>query len=232
MTMSIRKMTAKLPFAAATASPRFNEVVPETAAHEFVGTAVIIPTYWGYLVRDTRPEELLAQLAQASGWVIGMLLMMSAFGVWLFPSAIAMESEMFGFRMAITTALFGGGLLMLWYASRGRRAEVQVDTSLAEVREVLRHKINRANLLGRFRFEDVGGVFIDRRSAGKGHTTVVMRVGNSHRLIYVAKGGEADMITLRDRIGRDLISAQMQRQMPRVAPRRPVSGQGRAVRAS
>ena len=45
MTMPIRKMTAKLPFAAATASPRFNEVVPETAAHEFVGTAVIIPTY-------------------------------------------------------------------------------------------------------------------------------------------------------------------------------------------
>ena len=228
MTVPFHNMSIRMPFMTRKASPRFSEAIPEQAEHGFVGAVAVTPVYWGYILRDTRPVQTYVQLAQASGWVMGMLLMMAAFGVWLFPSAIALESDMFGFRMAVTTALFAGGLLMLWYASRGRRAEVQIDTSIAEVREVLRHKTNRATLTGRFRFEDIGGVFIDRRNASRGFVTLQMRVGNSHRLITVAKGREDDMIKLRDRIGRDLVEAQMRRKMPRVAPRRPMAGQGRA----
>ncbi|WP_373353243.1 hypothetical protein [Pseudoroseicyclus sp. CXY001] len=178
--------------------------------------------YWGYVIRKVTPmTELMAalQVLATSGGILGLAL---TAGLWLMPMG-GDSATLVAFRLIASVVLAGFGATLLWVGSRGTRAEVQIDIAQGEVREVLRNRAGLPTLAGRVAFADVGGVFLTRRpERGDQRATLVLRLGNSTRLIHVAQGPEDALLALRDRIGRDLmVRPRQSRPEPANAPGSP-----------
>jgi hypothetical protein len=162
--------------------------------------------YWGYLIRSLDPLPLWLVLAQVFSWVAGIVLAIAAFGLWAFPSA---QEDLLAFRLALSVVLLGTAAFLLWFASRGARSEIQVDVRQREVREIVRNKAGRPTLIGRYPFEEIGGVFLDRSTARgqyrASHASLVLRYRNTAQMLPVVHGRASDLVALRDRMGRDLM---------------------------
>ncbi len=110
----------------------------------------------------------------------------------------------------------------MWFASRGTKLEVQIDTAQGEVREIVRNRAGRPSLLGSYGFDAIGGVFIDRINGQDrlpmGHAVLVLRYLNTAQTMPVAAGREDDLAPLRDRLGRDLMVKTRARRADLMAP--------------
>jgi hypothetical protein len=120
--------------------------------------------------------------------------------------------------MGASAFILSISLLFLWFASRGTRRELQVDTRLRELREVVRNKYGTSTLMGRMSFDGIGSVFIARNHDPRHRPRLVLRIGNTARLIAVAEGSEAELGDLRNRLGRDLLPGEAAPAAARPAP--------------
>lgn len=166
-------------------------------------------TYWGYILRSTEPVPVLMVLLQALSWAAAVGFLLASFGLWVVPGSLAGDGVL-GLKMGASAILGGMSALLFLFAGRGLRSEVQIDTSLGEVREVARSQSGRSSLIARHGFDSIGGVFLDRSAAHgalpDGHAWLVLRLGNSGQTLPIIAGPEASLARLRDRIGRDLLS--------------------------
>jgi len=100
---------------------------------------------------------------------------------------------------------------LLWSASRGIDPKWQIDTTRGELRKVLRNKAGRPTVLAHYGFDAIGGVVMGRATLHgrlhNGHAFLVLRLGNSSRLLPLIVGPETLLAPLHDRLGRDLIVA-------------------------
>jgi hypothetical protein len=167
---------------------------------------VIDETYWGYIVRSVEPTPLPVLLMQGIVWLFGVAFLVAAIGLWVLPSMVT-HGPALGLKMGASVIMGSIAILSLWYASRGTQTEIQIDTRLGEVREVMRNRAGKASLVGRYGFDSIGGVFIDRAAPGAALTkgTLVMRYRNTAQTLHVATGGVTGLAPLRDRLGRDLM---------------------------
>jgi hypothetical protein len=162
-------------------------------------------TYWGYIVRARSAPPMGMMIGQAVAWIMGIGLAMAGAGVWVLPATSA-ASEVLPLRFGVSIIFFAFAAILMWFASRGTEPELQIDTALGEVREVVRNRAGRPSLIGRYGFDAIGNVFVERGAAGRG--LLVMRYKNSAHVMPVAEGSEMALIRLRDRMGRDMMLRQ------------------------
>ncbi|SMY09047.1 hypothetical protein [Flavimaricola marinus] len=163
-------------------------------------------TYWGYIVRSSEQTPVHVVLIQGIAWMIGIAFVVATLGLWVLPSTVT-HGPALGLKLGATVVTSSIAALTLWYASRGTQSEIQIDTRLGEVREVIRNKAGKASLVGRYGFDAIGGVFIDRSGASNGLSkgNLVLRYRNTAQTLHVASGGLMGLAPLRDRLGRDLM---------------------------
>jgi len=158
-------------------------------------------TYWGYIIRANEPVAPGVTMAQWLAWLFGVSFVVAALGLWVLPQAL-MSGDGLGLKIGASSVMAGLAALLLWFASRGAEAELQIDTSLGEIREVMRNRAGRPTLLARYGFDSIGGVHVDRSGS---RARLVMRYGNTAQMVPVCSGSEEDLSVLRNRLGRDVV---------------------------
>lgn len=173
-------------------------------------------TYWGYIIRSTDGAPIATVATQVVAGFLGLIFLLAAVGITLFPSAVAGDAWIM--RLGIGAFFLGDSSLCFWYSCRGSQVELQVDTRRGEVREVVRNRAGRSTLLAHYGFDAIGGVHLERDKSQNGEARLVMRYRNSAQTVPVAPGQETALVSLRDRLGRDLLTASdgMERRKLRV----------------
>jgi len=162
-------------------------------------------TYWGYVIRNTQRTSSLVLVVQFFAWFAGITFGAAALGLWVMPG-VMFNGDVFAMKMGASVFLSAVAIFFLWFASRGAKVELQVDTRLAELREVVRNRTGRSTLVGRYGFDAIGGVFLERNmDAETVKPKLVLRYRNTSQLLTVASGLPALLEPLRDRLGRDLM---------------------------
>ena len=178
------------------------------AAPEMPKHFAVDETYWGYVVRSTQKPPLAVSILQGAAWLVGLAILLATLGLWLVPDAI-LEPGVIGLKIGLTAVMVGVSLLLMWFASRGTQTEIQIDTRLGEVREVVRNRAGFGTLIGCYGFDAIGSVFIDvAEGRTRSETTegrLVLRYRNTAQTLEVARGIMRGLGPLRDRIGRDLM---------------------------
>ncbi|GGL62398.1 hypothetical protein [Wenxinia marina] len=161
-------------------------------------------TYWGYIVRSTEPASPVLVLLQAAALLLGAAFAAATAGMWLFPAGTGVAGVM---TMKLGASVVTGAIavLLLWFASRGDRAEYQIDTSLGEVREVVRNRAGRPSLTARYGFDALTGASAvpvgRRRGPPLGWLTVTTAEGEELALL---RAPEATVEWLAARMERDI----------------------------
>ena len=159
--------------------------------------------YWGYIIRSGCGPSLGVALAQAVCFFFGVCLLTAAAGLLVLPT-LFFDGDLGAMRLG-SAALFGAFAgYLLWFASRGTQAEVHVDTSVGEVREVICNRAGNPTTVGCFGFDTIGGVYLDRGERD-GKAVLSLRYRNTSQSVTVAEGSEAQLISLRDRLANDLM---------------------------
>ncbi|MEY1555159.1 hypothetical protein AB3Y40_05945 [Yoonia sp. R2331] len=161
-------------------------------------------TYWGYIIRNTEGPKIGTVVLQAASMFFGAAFVAAGLGLLLLPEVLAGAVDL-TIRAMAAVIFFGLAAYLLWFASRGTESELQIDTSLGEVREVVRNRAGRSTLIGRYGFDSIGGVFLDRANAPRNQAVLVLRYRNTAQTLPVV-GGRIDALEpLRDRLGRDMM---------------------------
>lgn len=160
-------------------------------------------TYWGYIVRSGRRPGTAVMLAQGVSFFFGACLLSAAIGILLLPTSM-FDGGLGAIRMGAAVLFAAVALYLLWFASRGSVPELHVDTSVAEIREVLVNRVGRPSTVGCYGFDSIGGIFMEE-DIETGMATLILRYRNTAQTVFVAEGTVAQLIPLRDRLGRDLM---------------------------
>ena len=160
-------------------------------------------TYWGYIVRSGRGPALGVALAQAASFFLGACFLTAAVGILVLPTLI-FDGDFGAFRIGASTLLGSVAIYLLWFASRGSQPELHVDTSVGEIREVISNRAGKPTTVGCYGFDTIGGVFLEEKE-GSDIASLVLRYRNTVQTVHVADGTEAQLISLRDQLARDLM---------------------------
>jgi len=161
-------------------------------------------TYWGYIIRNNDGPGLSVAILQGLAMFFAACFIAVALGLMLAPQMLTGSIDMM--MRGVASIFFGSAsLLLLWFATRGVQTEIQIDNSLGEVREVLRNRTGKSTLVGRYGFDAIGGVFLDRTVGGKGEASLMLRYRNTSQVLPVARGSVVALEALRNRLGQDLI---------------------------
>ena len=182
----------------------FKAARPVQDAQAEQNSFAIDETYWGYVVRGTEDVPMRVQIAQGMAWFTGIGFAIAALGMWAIPMT-QFQGEVLPMKLGATIVMVGFAAYLLWFASRGTHSELQFDTRLGEVREIVRNQAGRPTLIGRYGFDAIGGVHIDRSATRHGQACLVLRQGNTAQFIPVAWAQERQLLGLRDRLGMDLM---------------------------
>lgn len=159
--------------------------------------------FWGYIIRSGRGPSLGVAFAQAVSFFFGVCLLTAAVGILILPT-LFFDGDLGTMRIG-SAAFFGAvAVYLLWFASRGTQAEVHVDTSVGEIREVICNRAGKPTTVGCFGFDSIGGVYLEQ-SEGGGMAILSLRYRTTSQSVVVAEGSEAQLIGLRDRLAHDLM---------------------------
>lgn len=159
--------------------------------------------FWGYKIRSGRGAPFAVAIGQALSFFFGVCFLTACLGI-LLLSTVFFDGELGVMRIG-SAALFGAAAAyLLWFASRGTRAEVHVDTSIDEIREVICNRAGKPTTVGAYSFDEIGGVFLEENDA-TGLSQLVLRYRNTDQTVSVADGTDAQLLPLRDRLAHDLL---------------------------
>lgn len=181
-------------------------------------------TYWGYIVRKAEGPATPTMILQGISMFLGACFAAAAAGLMLVPDSMAGSIDIM-MRGGASVLFAGMAAYLLWYSSRGLKSEVQVDTSLGELREVIRNRAGRSTLVGRYGFDSFGGVFLDRTDAKNNRAVLMLRHGNTSQTLPLAMGTPEELELLRDRLGQDLMFDNSATRRSELAPPSPMKRQ-------
>ena len=158
-------------------------------------------TFWGYIVKGSSRVPSRVLIITGLAWLMAVGFTVAALGLWIIPATvfagIALTTKSSASILMVCMAA-----ILLRYASRGTQAEMQVDTVLGEVREVVRNSAGRSTLIGRYGFDAIETVYLDR---GIVNSRLMMAPRNRSNPIQVVAGATRDLDRLCNRLGRDII---------------------------
>lgn len=160
--------------------------------------------FWGYAVRGTGGPPVLLQLAQGFVLAFGATFAAAALALVLPPQAVAEAQGLGPTRAGLAVVLVSMALLLLWFATRGGVVELQFDLARGELRELIRHRLGRATVVGRHALDGEAALLVDRsRPAGQG-CALILRLRGEEGGICIAEGPEAAILELRRRLDPEL----------------------------
>jgi hypothetical protein len=162
--------------------------------------ATMTETYWGYRI-DGRQAPVWMIGLQWLCWIVGVILVVAAVGIWAVPGS----SGLLAFKLGASVPLGAVAALLLWHSSGGTVMGIEVDLRLGEVREVLSNRAGRTTVLSRWGFDAIGGVYIDPVAGRPGVAELVLGYRDASQVLRVAKGPEVALVGLGERLGRDLM---------------------------
>lgn len=162
-------------------------------------------TFWGYIITSNQKLPIHVIMAQGLAWFLGLSFVFATVGIWFLPATM-FDGDALAMRFSASCGLGGLALLFLWYSARGVVTEIHVDRHRGEVREVLRTRSGRSSLVGRYQFDTIGGVFLERSKQHRNQARLVMRYRNTAQTMPVATGHVALLEELRDRLGAELMT--------------------------
>jgi len=168
-----------------------------------VSYVILNETQDGYEVRTESPITDRAILIERMCVLAGLATILGALTGILAAKAHSLP----GFaesQMASGGIILTGGVAFLWIAIRGMRHQVNFDLVQRVVRLVSRNHTGAGRTLRTIGFDQITSAFITRPSGPGRPARLFIRVGNGDDLIEVARGNEAELRTLHDRIRRDL----------------------------
>ncbi|SEM44458.1 hypothetical protein SAMN04488003_101138 [Loktanella fryxellensis] len=176
------------------------QLIPRTAASPAQAACAwrIEEASWGYRIVPTGTVAAWLTAAQTLAMLAGAGCVAMAFAL-----CVLVAGTDLAMRVPAIFLIFGIGAVLMWFASRGTQVRVEVDTHRGELREVVQHRTGASSVLTRHGFDSVDSVFI-ARPAGR-VPALTLRYRASARKMTVATGPEADLLALRDRMGRDVM---------------------------
>ncbi|KJZ20342.1 hypothetical protein TW80_05920 [Loktanella sp. S4079] len=160
-------------------------------------------TFWGYQIKSGRSPALGVVLAQILSYLFGASFMIAAVSILAMP--VLFFDGNIGVIRIMASVLFGAvGFYLLWFASRGSQAEVHIDTSVGEIREVITNRAGRPTTIGAYGFDAISSVGIEPQSESA-VAALVLEYRDSGQRVSVAEGIEAQLVPLRDRLAQDLM---------------------------
>ncbi|MFQ1700647.1 hypothetical protein ACJ5NV_08630 [Loktanella agnita] len=162
-------------------------------------------TYWGYIVRSGRGPAIGIMLAQAASFFLGACFLTAALGILILPM-MGLADNLGAIGIGAAVMFMTVAAYLLWFASRGTQSEVHVDTSVGEIREMICNRTGKPTLVGAYGFDTVSGIHIEEQAEGQQAQLVMQHRNGAHHLI-IAEGSAAQLISLRDRLGQDLMIA-------------------------
>lgn len=178
-----------------------NDQAPNRPAKS--GLFSVEDTYWGYVVQSKRRAPTGVLFAQAASFFLAAGFVIATAGMLVAP-IITGGATMGAMRLGVAVLFLGIAAYLFWFASRGARSDLHVDTSVGEIREVIKNRFGRSTTVGCYGFDAIGGVAIENQGNGRS-PSLVLQYGKSGQSVVVAEGAEAQLIPLRDRLARDLI---------------------------
>lgn len=155
------------------------------------------PVPGGFVLRGAEGPSLPFQLTQGIVLAVGAALagvalaLILAWGAQVSDHAFAL--------LGGATLLGGAGLLLLWFATRGGTAELQLDLARGELREVVRHRIGQPTLVGRHALGDAPTLEVDLSGPPAAPCSLILRTGGEGGLC-IAQGEESDILDLCHRL--------------------------------
>ena len=166
-------------------------------------TFAVEDVFWGYTIRSGRGPSFGVALGQALSFFFGVCFATAALGILILPT-LFFDGELGAMRVG-SAALFGAvAAYLLWFASRGTKAEVQVDTSIGEIREVICNRAGTPTIVGSYGFDEIGGVFVEEDELS-GQAQLILRYRTTSQSVFIAEGTEAQLRPLRDRLAHNLL---------------------------
>lgn len=166
-------------------------------------TFAVEDVFWGYMIRSGRGPSFGVAMGQALSFFFGVCFATVSVGLLVLP-ALFFDGDIGAMRVG-AAALFGAmAAYLLWFASRGTKAEVHVDTSLSEIREVICNRAGKPTTVGSYGFDEIGGVFVHENET-TGLSQLILQYRNTSQTVAVAEGTVAQLIPLRDRLAKDLL---------------------------
>lgn len=176
----------------------------------------------GYLIRTEYQPDRDVLLMQFASMVLGVVSIAGAGLLAVFPT-----NALGPLTWGVVVILLALATLMFDFARQRQKCEFEVDLERRELREMGQSRSGRMRVVARYRFDAVSGLFIDQR---RGQTALVLRLGQSERILPVALGAREDLVPLARRLGQDVLGVGPAT-VAKVSPRRPVHLRRAAGRA-
>ena len=186
------------------------EKVDFASTDESAPSASSVETYWGYIIRCQNCDRSFSILLQWVAAFMGVSLLIAAFGFWTLPGSM-ISSEVFGFKLGISSVMAVFGMALVWFASHGTMYEVQIDLARMEMREVLRNSRGTARVQNRIKFDEIDAVYIDRTAGENEKARLMLRLDASSQVIEIASDFEDNLTRLHTRLGRDILGLKAEK---------------------
>jgi len=192
--------------------------VPVSQGFNDIADQLLTETYWGFTVKNTQRASSIVQLSQAVSVVMGAGFAAAALGLWIVPS-VAFQTDSALIRAGASVFFVIFSFFFISYANRGTVSELQIDLSLGEVREVLRHRSGSSSLLAHYGFDAFTGLSIDRSSGSPLQVKLILHHQDEAHDLVVATGNEPQIGKLFGRLERDLLRSEGSRPLAAVLPK-------------
>lgn len=158
---------------------------------------------WGYVIRSGHRTPLDVLVGQGLAYFFGVCLIIAALGIMFMPGLFS-SADMGVMRIGAATLFGAGAVYLLWFATRGGRVDVEVDSKGREIREVIQNRTGKPTIISTYPFDDIGGIYLE---AAGGTAPEQLLMGYHGQMILLAEGETDELTALRTQLSRDLMSA-------------------------
>ena len=162
---------------------------------------------WGYILNAPGKSYLQMNMMQrVSVFVAAYLLAYSLSCLVPVAAGLNMHVDI----LCASASLLVGFLALpfIWFATRGTKAYIYINTYRNELREVVPNMIGKPTVLRRVPFKEIGGVRIDHGEAGE-RAVLMLWQGSQWRRVAVLEGGRHGLSSLREKLAKDFFSEHL-----------------------
>ncbi|MEO1239653.1 MAG: hypothetical protein AAFW64_08340 [Pseudomonadota bacterium] len=166
-------------------------------------------THWGYILSAGKDAAGSTAMSEAAMRFVGIVLVMTAYGVWLVPQGL-LAGNAVHLKAVMATGLALGGAALYFLAGYALVLETQIDTVEREIRLARRVRNRKSRVVRRIPFGAVQSAYV-RRDEGK-PAELHLRLGPDD-VVHVVSGLERELNLVHARFCRDLKSPQERMEM-------------------